>query len=1103
MPGGRPAKRQERYEVFEPLAEWFARALENAGFRSVNAFLEANRLLNKNLVYDLAKAARPLKLEEIRTIAATLGQPAAEAETLWRTARRAAERQVRADQDAASAISSWDDIPGQPHPQLKDLLEAQSETVEQLPYQRLQVTPPPLSTIYVRQQVTAHEDADAPEPKRGTPETATALDALNLHEHLLITGEPGSGKSTFGYFVTGLLARRWLGAEEDCPVTEPLIPLRVPARELVRPGSWTTALAGAVNDTLGPILVTSVTAELLARRVHGARWLLFVDGLDEITDDEARRKLVSTLAHHARGGGDFRLVVSTRALPSDELAPLMTERIGHYRMVEFKSADLADFAERWFPDERAGQYLHQVRTSRLRELVRNPLLATITAVMFAKEPTRPLPTSRVELYERFYEYLVDERFSGRSRSDGWPRARRDALIEHLGRARLESERDLAEVAREWAESQGLPSDSTDGVGSVQNVLIGTGLFVHEGPSIRFLHHSFAEYVSARAIAAGLDSATDLEAWLDGDHPENLALFTALIWGKANDGGLDASVRRMLRRDSGDFAGMLLAEGGAAVSPAVAEQVVRYLGDSGLASGRSDFRVLASMCENAVAEAYLRGLIEHEELPVAVRAGAAGALLRIKGPAYGRDPLVRLLDGASPELRLQIAQTLTEVIGETAVPIEIVSGVIAEAGTRNQVRLSAIEALFELGEQAVAEHELAKHLLEDLDVEASLLWLTVSGPDQADRVVEHRRLEFLDPWSLAQVADRLAKVGRHDLVPIPARAVLASPDADGMDIGWAVRAWSKGAGEATRAEVATVVGDLVSRASIGQLNGSYLDELIDCLGESGMTENATELRGRLEAESASRKRDDQPHETNPNVLMKRAEYAGDPDLAVAYARRALATAQLSDSDSANMALLLLGHGVDDAESEVAVGNWDTLDVRKRRIAAEKLAEAGVPLYSALAASVLDDPEVGENDLIAVAGLLLRHQGDGTLPAIVARAATVSAVELFVPWMGLMFHLGRDEEFAALAVRALTHPYLETGLSVEVSSVILKANRRDIVLPHLRAALDDPGLTPRARANVSATLAWLSYLRPGTDSCGVPTCQNAPRNTPGRDEAAPHP
>ncbi len=149
----------------------------------------------------------------------------------------------------------------------------------------------------------------------------------------MITGEQGAGKSTLGNDLISRLARIWLRqvSAADPPLAEPVVPVRVPARTLASSGTWSAVLAEATRRILGTLLVTEPSPQMFTGRVHGARWLIVVDGLDEIIDRSTRASIIRTLGRHARPGADYRLVITTRPLPDEELAPLRAGHIGTCR----------------------------------------------------------------------------------------------------------------------------------------------------------------------------------------------------------------------------------------------------------------------------------------------------------------------------------------------------------------------------------------------------------------------------------------------------------------------------------------------------------------------------------------------------------------------------------------------------------------------------------------------------------------------------------------------------------------------------------------------------------------------------------------------------
>ncbi len=73
-------------------------------------------------------------------------------------------------------------------------------------------------------------------------------EALGRGTHLLITGEPGAGKSTLSQMYVQRLAKVWLEASGHPPLPEPVLPLRVPAKALADELPWSELLANAVRD---------------------------------------------------------------------------------------------------------------------------------------------------------------------------------------------------------------------------------------------------------------------------------------------------------------------------------------------------------------------------------------------------------------------------------------------------------------------------------------------------------------------------------------------------------------------------------------------------------------------------------------------------------------------------------------------------------------------------------------------------------------------------------------------------------------------------------------------------------------------------------------
>ncbi|MDX8140964.1 NACHT domain-containing protein [Lentzea sp. BCCO 10_0061] len=405
--------------------------------------------------------------------------------------------------------------------EIASLMRAQVLMAEQLPYQLRGARTPSLSTVYVRQdlgtggdELTSGESRPRPmvdghgqlvdvstTPRVRTsvrPPARTVREALESDDHLVITGGPGQGKSTLTLRLAAELALGW-SADGTEQTTERVVPLRLPARELAArlDVPFAEALAASVRAEYNLRLRCAIDPSHFEDRVSGCRWLLLVDGLDEVTSPAARDDLVHALAGWAASGDVYRIVLTTRPIEGGVLAPL--QRIGatRYELQPFDEEALRTFAESWFRDDgdAATNFLRQIRKAYLDELVRVPLLATIAAIIFEQRRAHPLPDNQYELYEAYLKYLR----SGHPHHPSPLDAHREPLLEHLGQVRVDADTSLLAAARTWA--------ATHVAGEWQDDLVrfltAVGPFTLRADDIHFLHHSFADHLAATAKARGL------------------------------------------------------------------------------------------------------------------------------------------------------------------------------------------------------------------------------------------------------------------------------------------------------------------------------------------------------------------------------------------------------------------------------------------------------------------------------------------------------------------------------------------------------------------------------------------------------------------------
>ena len=437
---------------------------------------------------------------------------------------------VVAHTEPSSPPDEWAGEPALPT-DVRSLLRAQIQVAQKLPYRLPGARRPSLTDVYVRQDLGGgSEDSGAEQPRpapildsRGQlvespngpvarlavrPPTRTVREALDGDEHLVVTGAPGQGKSTLSLRLAADVATWWLSAETGFePVTERVVPLRLTARELATrlDVPFPQAVAECTRVEYGALLGSVVNADVLSRRVAGCRWLLLVDGLDEVADSTDRDRLVSVLAAWASDNGSpYRVVLTTRPIEGAALAPLQRIGAARYELQPFDEEALRHFAGNWFDDPDQGhRFVRQIRAAHLDELVRVPLLATIAAIIFEQHGNRPLPDNQYELYESYMKYLR----SAHSVAPGPFDQACDPLLEYLGRVRLEVDTSLLTSAHGWAEQhiQGLAGEWQE---ELTTYLVALGLLVRRSGDLRFLHHSFAEHLAATAQARLLPERFD-------------------------------------------------------------------------------------------------------------------------------------------------------------------------------------------------------------------------------------------------------------------------------------------------------------------------------------------------------------------------------------------------------------------------------------------------------------------------------------------------------------------------------------------------------------------------------------------------------------------
>jgi len=408
------------------------------------------------------------------------------------------------------------------------------------------------------------------------------LDLLFNFQHLVVVGEPGSGKSTFlAYAILELIEKSdqfsaRLGLEH-AP-----IPFFLSLASLQ---PWT----GPDPESLirlclpEPLREQSSYFESLVE-TRGA--VFFLDGLDEVSITEERRRVSSWIDEACSHYPDCRFVVTARLI-GYRAAPL-GDRFQKLSLCRFDAEDIHHFVHRWqtLTDVRHDQETEAEQRTRIRhrseellaimdekprirELADNPLLLTIILLVFNSR--NRLPEERVRLYDECLDVLLEN--LQKARVDAGQRGD----FKTTQGLKLEQQRDLLKALAFHLHERGTrerpPSeliallgtlmpeiglDAGDATQFIDEVVERAGLLVHRGPNLGFSHHTFQEYLTALDLADRENQDRVLDFLCAGGQSswwrEVIQLYAGSI---ANAGGL---IRRLREVEDTPFKHTLILAG---------------------------------------------------------------------------------------------------------------------------------------------------------------------------------------------------------------------------------------------------------------------------------------------------------------------------------------------------------------------------------------------------------------------------------------------------------------------------------------------------------------------------------------------------------------
>lgn len=317
-----------------------------------------------------------------------------------------------------------------------------------------------LDAVYTALLTTTTDNPRDAQPNEREVKRLSALEVLNREGHLVLTGDPGSGKSAFVNYLTLCLAGENLQSTQVNlqTLTEPLpddhgnpqteevklkgkkkpqqrevrqtwehgtlIPLRIILRDFSASEHFPAEHDKGDTCHIMAFLRTQLARsecqhyfEILEQRLRAGKVLVMFDGLDEVPQaGERRKRLVACIEGFTKTYSQCRMLVTCRPYAyRDPQWQLRSFAVSH--LAPFSRGQMIRFIQRWYaslgtlePAAAAarGEKLQRAVLGRssLRDLAERPLLLSLIAYLHAYR--HELPERRADLYERLLELLVNK-----------------------------------------------------------------------------------------------------------------------------------------------------------------------------------------------------------------------------------------------------------------------------------------------------------------------------------------------------------------------------------------------------------------------------------------------------------------------------------------------------------------------------------------------------------------------------------------------------------------------------------------------------------------------------------------------------------------------
>lgn len=464
-----------------------------------------------------------------------------------------------------------------------DFCRATINRWNELPYERLFTTSGtdrsafPLVKMYVRQPFRRERGLTAYKRVAGESDSTSIDFAIQNYRHVLLQGDPGSGKTSTLRHLCVNLASEWIAGTQRAR-----IPIYLSAQRFAAITSLGT-LDERIRTLVSADLNVPVPKGFLIQSLpEDTSFLIVIDGLDEIPSSVLREDLIRQISlETASNRSKIRFVIGSRPLADLEYS-LTGQQFARFFLLPFDRRQAESLVSRWaaalgVDSKRVGVFIERAESSLIKGLLESPVMLTMAVLLYLRTSGENLPSSRIDLYERFVSEILTisrKRMSISAITAEWGdglapslkggaetlirktrqllevaaaslqerginrNAAIDDMLNEAFSAGWLNPLDYEELELEWLKERGMPS-----------IVEYSGLTADDGRILSFSHNTIREFLCASRIAKASnilssDAGGLLNQWGDPRWRE-IALLAVALWSK--DPAQRQEVMRFLRK----------------------------------------------------------------------------------------------------------------------------------------------------------------------------------------------------------------------------------------------------------------------------------------------------------------------------------------------------------------------------------------------------------------------------------------------------------------------------------------------------------------------------------------------------------------------------